>query len=104
MRERAASRDGEGAANVPFSYDSALLDVEMDAELAYAIAESLRTLQAENGTATAQSAHLSSQITVDDELTRALRLSQKEEEERIRLQKEQDDELERVLKLSLLEK
>ncbi|VDM36877.1 unnamed protein product [Toxocara canis] len=104
MREGAASRDGEGAANVPFSYDSALLDVEMDAELAYAIAESLRTLQAENGTATAQSAHLSSQITVDDELTRALRLSQKEEEERIRLQKEQDDELERVLKLSLLEK
>lgn len=40
----------------------------------------------------------------EDELTRALRLSQKEEEERVRLQKEQDDELERVLKLSLLEK
>uniref|UniRef100_F1KZA7 Ankyrin repeat domain-containing protein 13B n=1 Tax=Ascaris suum TaxID=6253 RepID=F1KZA7_ASCSU len=102
MRDGAGLQGAEGIRGIP-SYGSTFLDMEMDAELAYAIAESLRTLQAESRNSV-QPSHINTLTTVEDELTRALRLSQKEEEERVRLQKEQDDELERVLKLSLLEK
>lgn len=45
-----------------------------------------------------------SSLMQEDDLQLAIRLSQKEEEERLKACKEQEEELERIIKLSLTEK
>uniref|UniRef100_A0A915Q2Z0 ANK_REP_REGION domain-containing protein n=1 Tax=Setaria digitata TaxID=48799 RepID=A0A915Q2Z0_9BILA len=84
-----------------------ILDWDGDRDLAYAIGESLRTLRLEqlmreSGKTAADVAE--HQTILDDDLQLAIRLSQKEEEERLKACEEQEEELERIIKLSLIEK
>uniref|UniRef100_A0A0N5ADR0 ANK_REP_REGION domain-containing protein n=1 Tax=Syphacia muris TaxID=451379 RepID=A0A0N5ADR0_9BILA len=79
-------------------YDESLQ--EMDPELAMAIAESLRMARSD-GRGDSPS---SSSLNTDEELNRVLQSSKREEEERIRLQLQEDDDLKRALELSLIEK
>uniref|UniRef100_A0A8R1U0K4 ANK_REP_REGION domain-containing protein n=1 Tax=Onchocerca volvulus TaxID=6282 RepID=A0A8R1U0K4_ONCVO len=88
---------------------SNVLDCHGDIDLAYAIGESMRTLRLEQlmreGTRTADGIiSTERQTVVDDDLQLAIQLSQKEEEERLKACKEQEQELERIIKLSLIEK
>ncbi|VDN06365.1 unnamed protein product [Thelazia callipaeda] len=84
------------------------VDMHGDRDLAYAIRESLRTLEMEQvmrvGFSATSNAVSSNYNDLDDDLQLALRLSEKEEEERLKANKKQEEELERILKLSLTDK
>ncbi|CAG9530394.1 unnamed protein product [Cercopithifilaria johnstoni] len=80
-----------------------------DKDLAYAIGESIRTLRLEQlmreDTTTVEGANTTEcQTFMDDDIQLAIRLSQKEEEERLKACEEQEEELKRIIKLSLIEK
>ncbi|VDK68052.1 unnamed protein product [Litomosoides sigmodontis] len=80
-----------------------------DADLAYAIGESIRTLRLEHlmreGGATANDIGTAEHQTFrEDDIELAIVLSQKEEEERLKACEEQEEELNRIIKLSLVEK
>ncbi|OZC09649.1 hypothetical protein X798_03343 [Onchocerca flexuosa] len=108
MRETA----GSSASNaITYGMDSVsnVLDCHGDIDLAYAIGESMRTLRLEQlmreGTRTADDIiSTECQTVMDNDLQLAIQLSQKEEEERLKACKEQEQELERIIKLSLIEK
>lgn len=89
--------------SIMFSADGS--ETEMDPDLACAIAESLRSIRADaaDGNGGTSPAELQAG-SMDDDLRRALQLSKQDEDERIRLEREQEEELERVLKLSMVEK
>uniref|UniRef100_A0A1I8EGF9 ANK_REP_REGION domain-containing protein n=1 Tax=Wuchereria bancrofti TaxID=6293 RepID=A0A1I8EGF9_WUCBA len=78
-----------------------------DTDLAYAIGESIRTLRLgrmmREGTTTTDNTK-ERQSFMDDDIQLAIRLSQKEEEERLKACERQEEELERIIKLSLIEK
>ncbi|VBB27074.1 unnamed protein product [Acanthocheilonema viteae] len=85
-------------------------DWHEDTDLAYAIRESIRTLRLEqlmredatpvDDTNTTERR----QTFMDDDIQLAIRLSKKEEEERLKACEEQEEELKRIIKLSLIEK
>uniref|UniRef100_A0A1I7VT63 ANK_REP_REGION domain-containing protein n=1 Tax=Loa loa TaxID=7209 RepID=A0A1I7VT63_LOALO len=108
MREAAGPPTASANACIAASV-GAVSDWHGDTDLAYAIDESIRTLRLEQlmreGTTTIDDTTATKRQTfMDDDIQLAIRLSKKDEEERLKACEEQEEELERIIKLSLIEK
>uniref|UniRef100_A0A0R3RGY7 ANK_REP_REGION domain-containing protein n=1 Tax=Elaeophora elaphi TaxID=1147741 RepID=A0A0R3RGY7_9BILA len=102
MREAA----GPPAVSSNTCFEESMSSWHGDADLAYAIGESIRTLRLEQLMREAAGGINTTepQSSLEDDIQLAIRLSQKEEEERLKACEEQEEELERIIKLSLIEK